>query len=61
MGTVVCVLIVMSLFQQGSDFLWTESIARFYGNLIGVKYGEPYVVKETLRVDDITTMGVRTF
>jgi hypothetical protein len=38
-----------------------RSIARFYGNLIGVKYGEPYVVKETLRVDDILTMGVRTF
>ena len=31
-----------------------SAIARFYGNLIGVKYGEPYVVKETLRVDDIT-------
>jgi bacillithiol biosynthesis deacetylase BshB1 len=29
-------------------------IARFYGNLIGVKYGEPYVIKETMRVDDIT-------
>lgn len=38
-----------------------RSIARFYGNLIGVKYGEPYVVKETLRVDDLVTMGVRTF
>ena len=36
------------------------SIARFYGNLIGVKYGEPFVVKEMLRVDDITTMGVRS-
>ena len=35
-------------------------IARFYGNLIGVKYGEPFVVKETLRVDDITAMGVRS-
>jgi bacillithiol biosynthesis deacetylase BshB1 len=31
-----------------------SGIARFYGNLIGVKYGEPFVVKETLRVDDIT-------
>jgi N-acetylglucosamine malate deacetylase 1 len=30
------------------------AIARFYGNLIGVKYGEPYVMKETMRVDDIT-------
>jgi bacillithiol biosynthesis deacetylase BshB1 len=36
------------------------SIARFYGNLIGVKYGEPYVVKEMLRVDDIAAMGVRS-
>lgn len=37
-----------------------RSIARFYGNLIGVKYGEPYVVKETMRVDDLVTMGVRS-
>jgi bacillithiol biosynthesis deacetylase BshB1 len=36
------------------------AIARFYGNLIGVKYGEPFVVKEAMRVDDITTMGVRS-
>jgi LmbE family N-acetylglucosaminyl deacetylase len=36
-------------------------IARFYGNLIGVKYGEPYVVKETMRVDDIVTLSPRTF
>ena len=35
-------------------------IARFYGNLIGVKYGEPFVVKEAMRVDDITAMGVRS-
>ena len=25
------------------------AIARFYGNLIGVKYGEPFVVKEAMR------------
>ncbi len=36
------------------------AIARFYGNLIGVKYGEPFVVKETMRVDDITALGVRS-
>jgi bacillithiol biosynthesis deacetylase BshB1 len=36
------------------------AIARFYGNLIGVKYGEPFVVKEAMRVDDITAMGVRS-
>ena len=38
-----------------------RSIARFYGNLIGVKYGEPFVVKETMRVDDIVTLGPKTF
>ncbi len=37
-----------------------ESIARFYGNLIGVKYGEPFVVKESMRVDDIMGMCVRS-
>ncbi|HYL78335.1 MAG TPA: hypothetical protein VEU96_29360 [Bryobacteraceae bacterium] len=36
------------------------TIARFYGNLIGVQYGEPFVVKEAMRVDDITAMGVRS-
>jgi bacillithiol biosynthesis deacetylase BshB1 len=37
-----------------------SAIARFYGNLIGVKYGEPFVQKEMLRVDDITAMKVRS-
>jgi len=37
------------------------AIARFYGNLIGVRYGEPFVVKETLRVDDIVRLGSPTF
>jgi len=37
-----------------------SGIARFYGNLIGVRYGEPFVVKETLRVDDIAALGVRS-
>lgn len=36
------------------------STARFYGNLIGTKYGEPYVVKETMRVDDVVSMPVRS-
>jgi bacillithiol biosynthesis deacetylase BshB1 len=36
------------------------AIARYYGNLIGVRYGEPFVVKETMRVDDIMNMGVRS-
>jgi bacillithiol biosynthesis deacetylase BshB1 len=37
------------------------AIARFYGNLIGARYGEPFVVKETLRVDDVVSMGARSF
>jgi bacillithiol biosynthesis deacetylase BshB1 len=37
------------------------AIARFYGNLIGVKYGEPFVVKETMQVDDLVALGVRSF
>ena len=36
------------------------AIARYYGNLIGVRYGEPFIVKETLRVDDLVAMGVRS-
>jgi bacillithiol biosynthesis deacetylase BshB1 len=37
------------------------AVARYYGNLIGAKYGEPFVVKEAMRVDDIVSMGVRSF
>ncbi len=36
------------------------SVARFYGNLIGVKYGEPFVVKESMQVDDVVNMAVRS-
>jgi bacillithiol biosynthesis deacetylase BshB1 len=36
------------------------AVARFYGNLIGVRYGEPFVVKETLKVEDVVAMGVRS-
>jgi bacillithiol biosynthesis deacetylase BshB1 len=36
------------------------AIARFYGNLIGVKYGEPFVVKEAMRVDDVVALGPRS-
>jgi bacillithiol biosynthesis deacetylase BshB1 len=37
-----------------------RAIARFYGNLIGVQYGEPYIVKEMLQVDDVVAMPVRS-
>jgi N-acetylglucosamine malate deacetylase 1 len=36
------------------------AIARFYGNQIGVKYGEPFVVKEAIEIDDIVAMPVRS-
>jgi bacillithiol biosynthesis deacetylase BshB1 len=36
------------------------AIARFYGNQIGVKYGEPFVVKEAMQVDDVVAMPVRS-
>ena len=36
------------------------SIARFYGNLIGVQYGEPFVVKEAIRIDDVVAMPGRS-
>lgn len=38
-----------------------RSIARFYGNMIGAKYGEPYVIKEVMAVEDLVQMGVRSF
>jgi bacillithiol biosynthesis deacetylase BshB1 len=38
-----------------------EAVARFYGNLIGVRYAEPFVLKETLRIDDVVALGVRSF
>ena len=54
--------------EEGAGLFPTEAeirdrlgaIARFFGNLIGVRYGEPFVVKEAMAVDDIVTMGVRS-
>ncbi len=37
-----------------------RAAARYYGMLVDVEYGEPYVVKEMLRVADIARMGVRS-
>src|SRR5262249_19569575 len=53
---------------EGSDLFPQEqeirerlgAIARYYGNLIGVKYGEPFVVKEAMQVEDVVAMGVRS-
>jgi len=50
-----------SLFPNQSEIRERlAAIARFYGNLIGARYGEPFIVKETLRVDDIAALGVRS-
>lgn len=37
-----------------------SAIARFYGNLIGVRYGEPFVIKEAIQIDDVANMPVRS-
>lgn len=37
-----------------------SATARFYGNLIGVRYGEPFVVKEIMRVDDVVSLPVQS-
>ncbi len=37
-----------------------ESMARFYGMLGGVKYGEPFVQKEVGLVEDVTALPVRS-
>jgi bacillithiol biosynthesis deacetylase BshB1 len=35
-------------------------LARHYGEMIGVKYGEPYLVKELMQVHDVVDMDVRS-
>lgn len=37
-----------------------NQLARHYGQMIGVGYGEPFLVKEMMRVDDILAMDVRS-
>ncbi len=37
-----------------------ESMARFYGMLAGVKYGEPFVQKEVGLVEDLTAIPVKS-
>ena len=35
-------------------------IARWYGQMVGVQYGEPFVVKEVMQVDDVVDLPVRS-
>jgi N-acetylglucosamine malate deacetylase 1 len=46
----------------GLDELENEMsmLARRYGQMIGVKYGEPYLTKELMKVDDVVKMDVRS-
>lgn len=37
-----------------------ELLARYYGEMIGVRYGEPFLVKELMQVDDIVKLPVRS-
>jgi bacillithiol biosynthesis deacetylase BshB1 len=38
-----------------------ERVAKFYGELIGVKYAEPFITKEVMQVDDVVKLPVRSF
>lgn len=38
----------------------TTLMARYFGRLIGVEYGEPFLVKELMQVDDVVRMPVRS-
>ncbi len=35
-------------------------VARFYGEMAGVEYAEPFLVKEVMQVDDVTDLPVRS-
>lgn len=37
-----------------------NQLARHYGQMIGVKYGEPFLVKELMQIHDIVKMDVRS-
>jgi len=37
-----------------------DLLARHYGQMIGVKYGEPFLQKELMAVDDVVTLPVRS-
>ncbi len=37
-----------------------DSLARYYGEMIGVRYGEPFLVKELMQVEDVVRLPVRS-
>jgi hypothetical protein len=46
--------------QEGEIRERLAAIARFYGSQIGVKYGEPFVVKEAIEIEDVVAMKGRS-
>jgi bacillithiol biosynthesis deacetylase BshB1 len=37
-----------------------DLVARYYGEMAGVEYAEPFLVKEVMQVDDVTDLPVRS-
>jgi len=37
-----------------------EALSRYYGEMIGVRYGEPFQAKEMMQVDDVVKLPVRS-
>ena len=37
-----------------------NSMAQYYGRLIGVRYAEGFIVKELMQVEDVVKMAVRS-
>jgi hypothetical protein len=35
-------------------------LARYYGQMIGAKYGEPFLQKELMKVEDVVNLDVRS-
>jgi len=35
-------------------------VARFFGHLAGVKYAEPFLVREVMQVEDVVGLPVRS-
>lgn len=49
------------IFPTGQDlYALVETQNAHYGSLIRVRYGEPFFTHETMAVDDVTAMGVRS-
>src|SRR5579859_3889431 len=52
---------VQNLFPSRKDLRErVGSLARHFGLMIGVRYGEPFVTREVAAIDDIVTMPVRS-